>query len=334
MSAASIADSTGGFMRASIAVCVILVAGTIAAATPTLDEAKALFEDRRIPQARPAFETLARTGPFRAEATFYLGRIADLEEDHEKAGTYFEAAVALDPKNPRYHFWVGKTYGEVAHTINVLRAAAMAKKVQRAFETAVALDPKYVEARIGLMDFYSVVPYFMGGSEEKAQAQLAAIEAVDPPYAHLARARMHRRADRNELIKKEYEAAVKRFPKDPRPHIWLSSYLTSKATMDAAVREAFEAVRVAPSYMPGWYHVGRVAVASGKNLAEGEAALKKYLTYVPGDDEPTITMARYQLGLLYETMGKKELARAELQEVARRAPKWHGVRSALKRVGG
>lgn len=320
-------------MRASIAVAAavfsLLAAGASAA---TLTEAKALFEDRRLPQARAAFEALARTGPARAEARFYLGRIASLENDRDSAAKHLEAAAALDPNSARYRFWLGRTYAEMAERDHVLKAMAMAQKAEAAFEKAVALDPAYLEARLALIDSYMTVRMFIGGDEKKAGAQVAAIERIDPAFAHRARARLHHRAGRGELVTREYRTAVRRFPNDPRTRLWLSIHLSEPATMDAAIREVDEALRVDPSYMPAYYHRGRLAVLSGRNLPKGEAALRKYLTWLPGDDDPSITMAHYQLGLLYEKLGRKDQALAELKEAERRAPRWHGTRHAIARV--
>ena len=322
-------------MRAATLVWTILI--TTSAAAATIEQAKALFEDRRIPQARAALDALARSGPSRAEATFYLGRLADIERDPETAAKHFEAAAALDPKNARYRFWLGRTYRQMTHGLNLFRGTVMSKRVQRAFEEAVRLDPSYVEARAALIDYYlihadAIGPLFVERGEEKARAQLAAIEKVDPAYAHLARVRFHRKAEQHELIAREYEAAVRRFPNDPRTHLWLSTFRSDAGSWDAAIREAAAAVRVDPTYMPGYFHVGRVAVSSGKNLEAGEAALRKYLTYVPKDDEPTITMARLQLGLLYEKLGRNREALVQLEEAERRWPDSWPIRHALERV--
>jgi tetratricopeptide (TPR) repeat protein len=313
------------------ALLLVLLASHLAAAS--LDEAKRLFEERRLPQARAAFEALARSGPSRAEATFFLGRIEFVLDDSAKAAKLFEKAIELDPKNARYRLWVGRMYGEMAQGVNPIRAASLAKKVQRAFEEAVRLDAKYIDPRIGLIDFYQIAPGFMGGSDEKANEHLAEIERIDPPYGHLVRARMHRRAKKPELVTKEYDAAVRRFPNDPRVHLWRSGAYSADGTWDIAIQEAAEAVRLDPSYMPGHYHVGRTAASSGQNLQAGEGALKKYIAYVPKDDEPSVTQAHYLLGLIYEKLGRKDEARVQLREALRRAPKYEEAKKALARVG-
>lgn len=309
----------------------LVLIGTSLAAAP-IDDAKALFEARRIPQAKAAFETLARSGPARAEATFYLGRLELLADRSDQAATFFAKAAELDPKNARYHFWLARAYGQSAQEANPFRAASLAKKALRAFEAAVAADPGYLDARLGLIDFYQIAPAIMGGSEDKAQAQLAAIERIDPAYAHLVRARMLRRAKMTDRIGPEYLAAVRRFPGDPRARLWLAGWHAGEEKWADAIREVQEALRLDPSYMPGHYHLGRIAAASGTSLEAGEASLRRYIAYVPKDDEPTVTAAHYQLGLLYEKLGRTEEAAGQFREAARRAPKYEDAKKALARV--
>ena len=315
---------------------IVLLAFFFIAATAggaTLKEARDLFEQRRLPQARAAFESLARNGPIRAEANFYLGRIAFIEADTERAAEFFEKAMELDPASGRYAFWFGRALGDMAQkSKNPFKQASLAKKVQHAFETAVKRQPSLIEGHLGLIDFYLIAPRVMGGGDEKAKAQIAEIERIDPAMAHLARARMHRRAEKPELALQEYEAAAKRFPRDPRPRIWLSSYYVGQKNFESAARAAGEAIQLGADYLPGHYQVGYVAAASGRNLEAGEKSLQRYLVYVPKDDEPPVTMAHYQLGLIYEKLGRKEEAKQQFRETVRRAPLFKEAAEALARV--
>ena len=55
-------------------------------------------------------------------------------------------------------------------------------------------------------------------------------------------------------------------------------------------------IKIDPEYLPGWFQVGHVAALSGTNLERGEAALRKYLAYVPKRNEPVLYRAHYWLG--------------------------------------
>ena len=86
-----------------------------------------------------------------------------------------EKAVALAPDHGLYHLWLGRIYGEKADRVNFIRATGLAGKVRREFERAVELSPDSWEARTDLAEFYLEAPGIVGGGEDKARAQAAAL---------------------------------------------------------------------------------------------------------------------------------------------------------------
>ena len=104
--------------------------------------------------------------PEAAKWIFALGRAAAIEAgqtsgDAAKAKrkdalTRLEHAVAMQPGNADYQFWLGSA----------------------SFEKAIALDPGHVAAHVGLSQFYLGAPGIAGGSVEKAKAQGNALLAI------------------------------------------------------------------------------------------------------------------------------------------------------------
>ena len=79
--------------------------------------------------------------------------------------------MSLDPGNSRFHLWLGRVLGEKADRANSLSAAVLAGKVRGEFERAVQLNPKDVDARLDLAEFYIEAPGIVGGGEQKAREQ-------------------------------------------------------------------------------------------------------------------------------------------------------------------
>lgn len=77
------------------------------------------------------------------------------------------------------------------------------------------------------------------------------------------------------------------------------------------------------------YQLGRLAAVSGQYLAEGEAALRKYLAMPRGKDDPEPKHARYRLGQVLAHAGRKDEARAELQAALKLDPKFKDAKDAL-----
>ncbi|MEA2339123.1 MAG: hypothetical protein QOE82_3130, partial [Thermoanaerobaculia bacterium] len=205
-------------------------------------------------------------------------------------------------------------------------------KTKDEFEMAVALDPNLLDARFGLIQYYTMAPGFMGGSYDKAFAQAEEIKKRDPLMAHRARAFIYTHQKKTEEAKQEYFAEVKEFPKVPRAHLDLGlRYLTDK-NYKAAGDEFDTALKLDPNFMMGRFLIGRLAVASGADFARGEEMLKSYLAYMPKSDEPSHARAHYWLGQIYEKQGKKAEAKANFATSLKLNPNQKDVAEALKRV--
>ncbi len=132
--------------------------------------------------------------PSDAESSNLLCRAYYALDDWDRAESSCKKAVALDPDNSRFHLWLGRVYGEKASRANFLSAARLATKVRGEFERAVQLNPKDVEARLDLAEFYLAAPGVMGGGEQKAREQARYIAAVNPGTRTLG-LRPHRRTE-------------------------------------------------------------------------------------------------------------------------------------------
>src|SRR5205807_2021766 len=119
----------------------------------------------------------------------YLCRAYFALADWDHAVAACEKSVALAPDSSDYHLWLGRAYGEKADRVNPFSAASLAGKVRREFERAVQLNPRSVEARADLAEFYLDAPGIVGGGQDKARAQAAALGSLSQAKAHYVNAR-------------------------------------------------------------------------------------------------------------------------------------------------
>jgi tetratricopeptide (TPR) repeat protein len=261
------------------------------------------------------------------------GRAARARGDPDAAVELFEKAVAQTPNSAEAHYGLGGAYGTKAQRSGMFGAAMLAGKTKDEFEKAVSLNPNYLEARFGLVEFYTVAPGFMGGSYDKALEQAQEIKKRDALMGHRAFAFVYGQQKKPELARKEYLDGISEQPNAPKAHSFYGQYLANTEKNYKAAFEEFEtALKIDPTYMAPWYHIGRTAGTSGTNLARGEETLRKYLGYTPKENEPAIASAHYWLGAIYEKQGRKAEAKQSYQTALKLNPNLKLASEALKRV--
>jgi Tfp pilus assembly protein PilF len=268
-----------------------------------------------------------------AEALFASGRAALQKGDFETAADLLEQAVKLRPNDSNYHLTLASAYGrQASNTKNPFKLASLAKKAKAGLERAVQLDPNNLNARFGLMEFYDAAPGLMGGSSEKAAEQANEIKKRDSLAGHRAFASLHARAKKMDLVHKEYEDAIREQPASAKPHYYYGIQLYIEKNYKGAFEQFDAAARLEPAYMPTFFRIGQLAAASGTNYGRGEDALKKYLAYTPGDEDPPHNRTWYWLGQIYEKVGRKADAKQAYLSSLKIAPGAKEVTEALKRV--
>ncbi len=294
----------------------LLAVASVAAQTPSVPATpQQLFEARRFDEARSAFQAQLSRNKNDAVALYYMGRIADAQDKSGEAVDWFEKAVKLDDRNALYHFWLGAALGDEAQKASKFRQPFLARRVKSEFERAVALDPQMLDARFGLLDFYSIAPGIMGGSMEMAREQAAAIGRLNPMRGHLAAARIALRQKNDTLAIREYEAAIAIAPDSTAGYFELAGLYRSRqrwaeslATYDRLLgRKPDEAVARAR-----W---GIVSAVSGMEMERGERELKLFLANAPAETTTqSFSNVHFRLGQIYEKTGRKELARSAYEE--------------------
>jgi tetratricopeptide (TPR) repeat protein len=257
-----------------------------------------LYNQRKPLEAQQIFETLAAAEPGNADIQFYLGRLALQRDDHEKAVTYLEKAVALAPANSRMRLRLGDAYGRSAQKAGLFAKAGWAGKCRTEYEKAVELDAKSVEARQSLLVFYLQAPGFLGGGTDKALLQAQEIKKLDTAAGRFAVAQVYGAEKKYDLAFAEFEEVLKATPDD----------------------------------YAALFQVGRLAAISGERLERGLAVLQQCLTATPPAGQPPLAAVHWRIGNILEKQGDKPGARAAYEAALKADPKFTFASDSLKKL--
>ena len=269
---------------------------------------------------------------FAQQSLLDQGRAALQRNDAEAAKNLLEQAIAQTPNNVEAHYLLGQAYGTLISSASIFSKPGLATKTREQFEQAIQLDPNFIDARFGMIEWYLNAPGFMGGGEDKAVTEATEVKKRDAIDGHRAFAMIYAHQKKPDLVRKEYVDAVKEQPNSPRAHYYLGiSNLQAKDNAGASA-EFETAIKIEPQYMPGWFQIGHMAAITGTNMERGEDSLRKYLSYTPKRNEPPVYRAHFWLGTIYEKQGKKAEAKASFAKALSANPNQKDVQEALKRV--
>ena len=285
------------YLPAAVAFLGLATAG-LALDQSAYDAAVQLYTQRKPLEAQQAFEILAATEPNNADIQFYLGRLALQRDDHEKAVTYLEKAVALAPADSRMHLRLGDAYGRSAQKASFFSQLGLAKKCKTEYEKSVELDPKNLDARFSLMGFYQQAPGFAGGGMDKALEQAQAIKQLDVNRGRMA----------------------------------IASLYVSDKKYDLAFGEFDTALKLNPDDYAALFQSGRLSAISGQRLDEGLAALRKCLGQATPEGQPPHAAAHWRIGNILEKKGDKPGARAAYEAALKVDPKFPQAIESLKKL--
>ena len=290
-----------------------------------------LFEAHDRAAARAELTAAVRQNGRDARAHHYLGRLALLDGDAEEAVKHLERAIELDGSVSGYQYWYASAVTQQTMRASPLKRPMLAGRMKAAAERAVALDGRNVDARDLLVDFYSMAPGMMGGSDEKAGEQAQAIARLDAMRGHLAAARLAMKAKDSAAVEREMNAAIAAAPDSLRPYSALAIWYTRAERWAPAFATMDRYIARRPDDPYGPNAVGRIAAFSGQQLARGEQGIRAFLAKPPRDAAaPVLSRAHQRLGQVLAHQGKHAEARAAFQQAVALDPHNDEARKAVK----
>jgi tetratricopeptide (TPR) repeat protein len=249
----------------------------------------------------------------------------------DRAISACERAVSLQPNNSEYHLWLGRTYGEKADASNFLTAAGLAKKVHNEFERAVQLDPNNVAARTDLAEFYLEAPGIVGGGQDKARVQAAAVAKLNPERAHWIQGRIAEKNKDATTAEGEYRAAIAASHGGANAWLNLALFYRKAGRLDE-MQDALKKAAAAPMDQPEvLVDAASTLLHANRDLPFATELVRRYLSSTTVEQAPPFK-AHYLLGTILEKRGDKEGAAREYQTALTLAKDFGRAREALNRV--
>jgi len=300
----------------------------ISFAQTSLEKGKSFYENKKFAEAEKSLKTIPEKNTDYAASRYYLGRIAFDKKDYDAAVDYFEEATKINNKQSDYYQWLGDTYGSIAQNANVFKQGLLAPKMKKAWESAIALDPKNLDARSSLIQFYLQAPGFMGGSIDKAKETAKQIIAIKPAEGHRQMGNVFNYEKKYPEAEKEYLEMVKI---DPTYLSGLANFYVEQKKYDKAFGLYEDALRKNAQDFVSFYLIGRTAAVSGQRLEQGEESLKKYLSYQPKLTEPSHGRTNMRLGQIKEKKGNKPEAKKYFEAALKLDPTLKEAKEGLER---
>jgi tetratricopeptide (TPR) repeat protein len=252
-------------------------------------------------------------------------------EDWDQAASFCKKAVSGDPGNSVFHLWLGRAYGEKADHTNFVSAASLAGKVRTEFERAVQLNPKNIEARLDLAEFYIEAPSFMGGGEEKARGQAPLIGSLSRGRDHWIYARVAEHKKDLTTAEREYRQYIETSNGDSEAWLNFALFLRRQARLPE-MEEAIVKLNQAPlSKAEALVEASDTLYRCGRNHPLATQLLRRYFTSGPVEGAPAFR-AHYLLGEILERQGDKAGAADEYRISLSLTRNFAPAQHALSRV--
>jgi tetratricopeptide (TPR) repeat protein len=209
-----------------------------------------------------------------------------------------EKAVALAPGSSRYVRTLGDAYGAAAQKAGLLSKMSWAKKCKAAYDKAVELDPKDLNARWCVMEFSRQAPGFLGGGMEAAYAQAAEIKKIDPSRGRAAYTTLY-------VSEKKYAEAF--------------------ALYDEMLKDS-------PEDLSTLFQIGKLADTTGQELDRGLSVLKKCLTLPQPVDARGYAPIHWRMGNILLKKNDPGAARVAYQAALDADPKFTAAADSLAKL--
>ena len=278
----------------------------IVVAQNNFQHAELLFKQEEFIQAKPIFKSLLSQNPKDKKTLEYLGDIAIHTSEWDDAIKYYKALVEAEERNANYHYKYGGALGMKATTVNKFSASTYLSDIKREFELAAKLDPKHIETRWALIEYYLQLPGILGGSEKKALEYAKELRSISEVDGYLSSGHIAEHSKRYKDAEAFYKKAVE-VGGSAHTYAKLTSLYEKDSQPAKAIENASRSLKK-HQYNQLNYQIGKIAA---ENKIQSEFAIEcltQYIAKHSKKDGFSKAWAYYRLAQINKNLGKKQIA--------------------------
>ncbi|MDC7997603.1 tetratricopeptide repeat protein [Gilvibacter sediminis] len=318
-------------MRKTALFLLFIFSATLTYAQASLTEAKKLIEQKNYAQSERILYNYLQSDPNNLEAQELYGDALGYQEKWDESIVVYEKLALAKPKHAEYHYKYGGAMGMKALSVSKFKALGMLGDIKSAFLTAAELDPKHIEVRWALVEFFMQLPGIVGGSERKAQKYANELLALSPVDGWLAKGYI---AEYNEDFK-DAESAYKKAIEVG------GSELTYNKLIDLyeAHGEGEKAIETTRACLAAHdnnrlhYQIGKIAATYNINPELGINCLVKYIENYTVKDGVPKDWAYYRLAQIYRNLGDKGQAQTWIDKALASRPDFKEAKKEAVAIG-
>lgn len=253
------------------AVLLLVLAHSVAAASPVLEEA---IRSCDLNAARKAIRS--SPGSSKAETEWNRARLALLAGNTPEAIERLEWLVETRARSSEVRLWFSRALFARASEVSALRRPFVARRAVAELERSLQLDPLNDDAAIDMTLIHLRVP-LLGDGTAAAEELAARLTTRRSPVASLARGIIAYENERWRLAETELSRAASTLEDPRRALFWLGYVYQRLGRWDDAWETHEMLLERSPNDPRVWYELARTAQFSGLHTERGEEMLQRYL---------------------------------------------------------
>ena len=187
---------------------IIFLLPTLVFSQTSFEKADRLFSQEKYAAAKPIYESILNDNPTNLKVIENLGDIEIHLKNWDKAIFHYQTLKKLKPSEANYYYKYGGALGLKSQAGGKWVAIRLIGDMKASFEKTISLNPKHIEARWAMIEYYLQVPGLFGGSEKKAQRYVNELMTLSPVDGYLAKGRIDEYFERYKSAERNYIKAI------------------------------------------------------------------------------------------------------------------------------